>query len=162
MSKTVMKEVSPIAKRAVPFVLAHEAAEMIGKATTMTANEMDAEKKQKLNQAIDQMIGGKGERGSAVMDGMKQVYGLTIANGVQRANQALETVREDAQTNKAYAIAKGVVNVPARIVQGLTLDTMKEVAETAIHKLPDLVENRMKSGPMISREMDKNRGGIEN
>jgi hypothetical protein len=120
-----------------------EAVEMVGKATTMTTTEMDAEKKDQLGSAMSRMMRGNlQEKAVAGLEGIRQGFGLSIANGVERANQALETVREEAAENKAYAIAKGVINVPAQIMRGIVVDTAVEVAQVAgkqlKESLPDL------------------------
>ncbi len=133
--------------------LVMEAVEMIGKSTVISVSEMDAEKKSKLGLAIDRLIhGGVREKTEATIDGIRQGFGLSIVNGVERANQALETVRDDARESKAYAIAKGVVNVPAQIMRGMVVDTALEVAQVAGAKLSsDLPDLPIRS--MHSREM---------
>ena len=134
MSKTQM---------AIQEGLMMEAIEMVGKATTLNASEMETEKKEKLGNAIDHAInGGTREKTAATLDGIRQGFGLSIVNGVERAHEALETVRHDAMESKAYAIAKGVVNVPAQIMRGMVVDTTMDVAQIAGSKiasaLPDL------------------------
>lgn len=146
-------------KSAIQLGIAVEAFEMVGKATTMTAAEMDTEKKQQLNAAMDSMIHGKAsDRVMSVANGAIQTFGLSVANGVARGHEALATVREDAATNRGYAIAKGVVNVPLQMVRGITIDTMKEVTESAIQKLPDLVESRTNPQKRLGQEAEKIRG----
>ena len=131
---------------AIPSELLMETFEMIGKSTTMSVAEMDAEKKQKLGAAIDHAIhGGAREKVAATLEGIRHGFGLSIANGVERANLALETVRQDAVENKGYAIAKGVVTGPTQIMRGIVLDTAVEVAQIAGSKmhggLPDLPQH---------------------
>ncbi len=137
MSKTQM---------AIQGGLMMEAIEMVGKATTMNVSEMENEKKQKLGSAIDHAIhGSTREKTAATLDGIRHGFGLSIANGVERAHEALATVRHDAMESKAYAIAKGVVNVPAQIMRGMIVDTSLDVAQIAGSKmasaLPDLPTN---------------------
>ncbi len=135
-----------------------EAVEMVGKATTMSASEMDSEKKQKLSEAMHQIVHGRlQEKGEATLDGIRQGFGLSIANGVERANEALETVRQDATENKAYAVAKGAVNVPTQMMRGIVVDTAKEVTQGAIKEvqevLPDLPQFEKFSGGGKQPEM---------